>query len=191
MIASLSGIVSLVEEDSVVVEVGGVGIKVNAPSHWCARMKRGEPLTLHTHLVVREDSLSLFGFETIEEREFFQVLLGVNGVGPRLALGIISALEPESIRRAVFNDQPEVFNRVPGVGKKSAQKILFHLKDRLPIGEGLEPVVVMSEIDQDVLDALVSLGYSLVEAQSAIQSIPRDAPADIEERLRLALSHFR
>jgi Holliday junction DNA helicase RuvA len=99
-------------------------------------------------------------------------------------------LTPDSIRRAVLNEQAEVFNRVPGVGKKTAQKILFSLQDKISADEGFEPLATMSEADSEVLSALVSLGYSVVEAQSALQSIPHDTPQDVETRLRLALRFF-
>jgi Holliday junction DNA helicase RuvA len=90
----------------------------------------------------------------------------------------------------VFHEQPEVFSRVPGVGKKTAQKILLHLQDRLPVEAGLERVPMMSDMDTEVLSALTGLGYSVVEAQSALQSIPRDTPMEVEERLRAALQYF-
>lgn len=190
MIASLSGKVLLVEANSVVVEVGGVGLQVFLPAPLQRQLRRGESISLFTHLVVRQDALTLYGFETVEGREFFLLLMSVNGIGPRLALSILSALEPDTIRRAVYNEQAEVFSAVPGVGKKNAQKILIYLQDRITAVEGLAPISAMSEADSEVLSALTSLGYSVVEAQSAIQSIPRDAPADVESRLRFALQYF-
>jgi Holliday junction DNA helicase RuvA len=139
---------------------------------------------------VREDALTLFGFETQDARQTFNLLLGVNGVGPRLALSILSTLEVEAIRRAVFHEQSEVFVRVPGVGKRTSQKILLHLQDRIPAAPGLEPVATMSDVDTEVLEALTALGYSVVEAQAALQTIPRDTPEEVEVRLRLALGYF-
>jgi len=145
---------------------------------------------LFTCLVVREDSLTLYGFETKDEKDLFLLLLSVNGVGPRLALAILSTLTTETIRRAVLSEQAEVFSRVPGIGKKTAQKILLQLQDRIPVTEGLEAVVGMTDIDSEVLAALTTLGYSVVESQAALQSIPRDTPQEIEIRLRLALQYF-
>jgi holliday junction DNA helicase RuvA len=107
-----------------------------------------------------------------------------------MALSILSVLSPDAIRGAVFHEQVEVFNRVPGVGKKTAQKILLTLQDRIPSPDGLERMDMMSEVDNEVLSALTALGYSVVEAQAALQSIPRGAPQDIEERLRLSLKYF-
>ncbi len=190
MIASLSGKIIQLETGSLVLEVGGVGLLVNVPSTVSDTLKTGQIVFLHTHLIVRQDSLALYGFDTFEGREYFGLLLGVSGIGPRLAVTILSTLTPDSIRRAVLNEQAEVFNRVPGVGKKTAQKILFSLEDKISADEGFEPIATMSEADSEVLSALVSLGYSVVEAQSALQSIPHDAPQDVESRLRLALRFF-
>ncbi len=190
MIATLNGRIIEVFPEGIVVEVGGVGLLVQVPSATRDRCRPGDSLFLHTYLVVREDSLTLYGFETHELREFFALLLTVNGVGPRLALSILSTLSPDAIRRAVFHEQPEVFNRVAGVGKKTAQKILLHLQDRITPDITLERVSPASDLDAEVIGALTALGYSVVEAQAAIQSIPRDTPADVESRLRAALQYF-
>ncbi len=178
------------EEGRLILQVGAVGVWVFVPRQLAEQAKIGQVLALHTHLVVREDSLSLYGFATAEERDLFVLLLGVNGVGPRLALSVISTLSPSALRRAVFQEQPEIIGRVPGVGKRTAQKILLHLQGRIAPQEDLAAVADLAEVDTEVLDALVALGYSVVEAQSAIQSIPKDAPQNVEERLRLALQYF-
>jgi Holliday junction DNA helicase RuvA len=146
---------------------------------------------VHTHLVVRENELSLYGFETTEERALFLNLLGVDGVGPKVALSVLSTLSLDAVQRAVFSEEGDLFARVPGVGKKTAQKIALHLKDRLKPTDVLGRVATMTDVDGEVLAALTALGYSVVEAQTAIQSIPRDAPPDVEERLRLALGYFQ
>ena len=190
MIASLNGIVIEVEEGSLILEVSGVGLLVFVPGEVAAKARIGERVFLHTYLVVRQDALTLYGFESAEGREFFILLLSVNGVGPRLALSILSTLNPDAIRRAIFSEQAEVFNRVPGVGKKTAQKILLSLQDRVTGVEGMAPMASFSDIDAEVLDALTSLGYSIVEAQAALQSVPRDTPQDVETRLRVALQYF-
>jgi Holliday junction DNA helicase RuvA len=190
MIASVSGKVIHVEATSAIVEVGGVGLLVNVPSPLADGLRAGESVFLHTQLIVRQDALTLYGFDTSEAKQFFNLLLSVDGVGPRLAISILSTLNPDAIRRAVFNEQGEIFNRVPGVGKKTAQKILLYLQDRITGVEGLEPVAVMSDVDGEVLNALTALGYSVVEAQAALQAIPRDTPQDVETRLRLALQYY-
>lgn len=150
----------------------------------------GESIILHTRLIVREDAWLLCGFETKENRDYFNLLLGVNGIGSRLAMLILSTLTTDAIRRAVFNEQVELFNRVPGIGKKTAQKILLYLQDRLPEGEAFGRIAALSDVDSEVLSALTALGYSVVEAQSALQFIPRDTPQDLEARLRIALQYF-
>jgi Holliday junction DNA helicase RuvA len=190
MIASLNGRVQEINADHIVLEISGVGLQVFVPAPMRDRLHPGDNVFLFTHLVVREDALILFGFETHEGKDFFNLLLGVNGVGPKLALSVLSSLAPDAIRRAIFHEQDEVFARVPGVGKRTAQKILLHLQDRIPMVAGLEPVSAISDVDTEVLNALTSLGYSVVEAQAALQSIPRDAPQEIETRLRLALQYF-
>lgn len=191
MITSITGKVARTGKDTVTVVVGGVGLEINVPLEVCSQARPGEQLSLHTYLVVREDALALYGFETLEARDYFSLLLGVSGIGPRLALAVLSQLNPESIRRAVINEQPDIFAGVAGVGRKTAQKILLHLQDRIKPGlEDLEPIAAVSETDSEVLAALTGLGYSVVEAQAALQSLPRDAPPDLETRLRLALQYF-
>ncbi len=187
MIAFLEGTLAARHEDRLTVQSGAVGLWVFVPRPLAERLAVGQPVALHTHLVVREDALTLYGFETAEARDLFILLLGVNGVGPRLALAILSALTPAALRRAVFQEQADVFRRVPGVGKKTAQKIVLHLQDRLRPEDTLTAVAALPDADGEVLEALIALGYSVVEAQTAIQSLPGDAPPDVETRLRLAL----
>lgn len=190
MIASLRGTVTAIENDSIVVDVGGVGYQVFVPAPVREKLQINDSVMLYTRLVVREDNWALCGFETREYREYFNLLMGVNGIGLRLAILILSILPPESIRRALFSEQAEIFCRVPGIGKKTAQKILLYLQDRIPSTGTLEPIAMMTDVDSEVLAALTALGYSVVEAQSALQYIPRDAPQDVEYRLRLALQYF-
>ncbi|MCE1254631.1 MAG: Holliday junction branch migration protein RuvA [Anaerolineae bacterium] len=189
MIAALQGDIWFVAEDSLVVKVGGMGLKVFAPAPLIKQQHAGDPITLFTYLVVREDALTLFGFESEAERDFFILLLGVNGVGPRIALSILSTLTLDAIRRAVLSEQADIFSRVPGVGKKNAQKILLHLQGK--VGDaGTSGLVNFEDVDGSVIEALTALGYSVVEAQTALQSLPKDAPRDTESRLRLALQYF-
>jgi Holliday junction DNA helicase RuvA len=190
MIAGLTGHVSDKDDSSIVIEVGGVGLEVNVTAEVREEVKIGQTVSLQTYLVVRENDLTLYGFYTKEEREFFTLLLGVSGVGPRLALAALSTLNPNAIRRAVFSDQAEVFARVPGVGKTTAGKILLHLKNKVKDVDGLEPISALDDVDTEVLAALTALGYSIVEAQAALQIIPKDAPKNVEDRLRIALGYF-
>ncbi|WP_298010638.1 Holliday junction branch migration protein RuvA [Anaerolinea sp.] len=189
MIAYVEGRILDLGESYLVIQVGSVGLQIFVPSPLRARSRAGENVVLFTYLIVREDLLALYGFESPVERDIFGLLLGVNGIGPRLALNILSVLSVDAIRRVILSEQPEVLSRVPGVGKKNAQKIILSLQGKVT-GEGLEGVHPIAEVDQEVLEALTSLGYSVVEAQTAVQSIPRDAPMELEERLKLALRYF-
>jgi Holliday junction DNA helicase RuvA len=191
MIATLRGEISQIEDNALIVEVGGVGLRVFVPAPLRGGVKAGEAVFLFTHLVVREDALILYGFESQGDRELFNILLGVDGVGPKVALSVLSTMTIDAIQRAVFGDEPDVLSRVPGVGKKTAQKMALHLKDKLKPGDGLSKLAAMSDADSEVLAALTALGYSVVEAQAAIQSIPKDSPDDTGERLRMALGYFQ
>lgn len=191
MIASLRGEITQIEENALVVDVAGVGMRVFVPKPLVSKFNTGEIVLLQTHLVVRENELSLYGFETVSDRQLFLTLLGVDGVGPKVALSVLSTLNVEAVQRAVFSDEPDLLSRVPGVGKKTAQKMQLYLKDRLKPASGLEKFAAMSETDAEVLAALTTLGYSVIEAQTALQSLPKDAPDDVEEKLRLALGYFQ
>lgn len=191
MIASIQGKIIHKSNDYLVVNLNGLGVQVFSTKETCETANIGDIKYFHSQLIVREDSLTLFGFESEIEREYFNLLLGVNGVGTRLSLSIISTLSIDAINRAVGSEQFEVFARVPGVGKKTAQKIAIHLQGKINVGSeiiGLKSSY--QDVDLEVLEALTTLGYSVVEAQSALQYIPKDAPKDIEERLRIALQYF-
>ncbi len=124
------------------------------------------------------------------ERETFDRIISVSGIGPKLGLAILSTLGVEHLRNAVVTDKPDVLVRVPGIGKKMAQKIVLELKDKFIAGLSDIPAGTFTDINGDVLDTLVALGYSIVEAQAAIQALPPDAPEDVEERVRLSLRYF-
>lgn len=190
MIATLRGEITQIEDTAVIVETGGIGLRVFVPAPLRTRMQTGEATLLYTHLVVREDDWKLYGFETKADRDLFVLLLGTDGVGPRTALAVMSGTSLDLIQRAVFGDDPDLLGRIPGVGKKTAQKIVLYLHDRLKPTDTLQQIAAMSDADSEVLAALTALGYSVVEAQTAIQSIPKDAPDDVEERLRFALQQF-
>ena len=191
MIATLRGQVSHIEESALIIEVGGVGMRVFVPAPVRTNAKAGEMLFLFTHLVVREDALTLYGFESQADRDLFNILLGTDGVGPKVALSVMSTMTIDAIQRAVFSDEADLLSKVPGVGKKTAQKMALHLKDKLKPSDALAGVAALADYDSEVLAALTALGYSVVEAQAAIQSLPKDAPTDVEERLRVALAYFQ
>jgi Holliday junction DNA helicase RuvA len=190
MIASIQGTILFSGDDNLVVEVGGIGYLVYVPDILTTTLRRGEKVSLFTYLVVREDSLTLFGFQDQEEVFLFKELIKVNGVGPRLALETLSTHSPDVIKRAVVYKQEEIFSQVSGIGKKTSQKILLFLEDRIPIDDGF---VISSEtagINAEVQEALISLGYSVLEAQAALQVIPDDVPLELETRLTIALRYF-
>ena len=190
MIVHVQGEVIAAGIDNLVLQMGGFGVKVFVPAELTQKVSPGEGVFLHTAFVVREDGWSLFGFEREIERDFFNLLLGVNGVGPRLALSVLSTLSVDVIRRAVLAEQADVFARVPGIGRKTGQKIILYLQGKVGKAGDLREAVEMMDRDTEVLEALTGLGYSVIEAQTAIQSIPRDAPQTLEERLKIALQYF-
>jgi Holliday junction DNA helicase RuvA len=190
MIDSISGQVARLEKDAVVVMVGGVGLRVVVSrTVFDLVIGVGVAVTLFTHLIVREEELSLYGFASEEERTMFEILLTVSGVGPRSAIAILSTLSLDQLRNAVGREEAAILTRVPGIGKKTAEKIVFELKSKLRT-DTLPELAALADTDADVIAALTGLGYSIVEAQTAIQSIPRDAPKDVETRIKLALQYF-
>ncbi len=190
MISSVSGRVAAVGRDYLVVNVGGVGLKVHVPAPIIAQSRPGHAVELFTHLHVRENELSLYGFFQEEELTLFELLLEVSGIGPRVALAILSKIPADSLQLAIAQEQVELLARVPGIGPKTAKKIVFHLRDKVQAEIGVAATPVLSEQDAEVIAALTSLGYSVVEAQAAIQSLPRDEELEIEERIRLALMYL-
>jgi holliday junction DNA helicase RuvA len=190
MIASLSGTILQVEEASLVVGVGGVGLRVFVPRTVLEDTGgAGRSIRLHTHLIVREQELSLYGFATLEDRQLFETLLGVNGVGPKVALSILSTLSPELIQGAIAREETAVLQRVPGIGKKTAERLMFQLRDKLDISQISTLSPLASDADTDVIDILTGLGFSIVEAQTALQQVPREVTA-VDERLQLALQYL-
>ena len=189
MIASLEGIVTEKFDDNIVISVGGVGFRVNVSMEFAEKVEIHKVIALFTYLVVREDALALYGFESQQEMEMFTLLLSVSGVGPRTAMLLVSATPIDQIKRAVLNEQPELLGKVAGIGKKTAQSIVLHLQGKIK-GEKSYERGLPSSVDNDVIAALNSLGYSLIEAQAAVQMIPGDSPDDLESRVRIALKYF-
>ncbi len=194
MIRLVRGTVVLRGKDYLVVDVGGpgggVGLKLFAPEPTLAQAQPGGAITLHTYLQVREDALTLFGFADEDELATFELLLTVSGVGPKVALSTLSTLSPDALRLALANGEPALIARVPGVGKRTAEKIVLELKDKVrgPTS-GLAALAQMVDADAEVVDALVALGYSVMESQRAVQGLPKDVTG-VEDRLRMALSRF-
>lgn len=187
MIASVSGRVAAVSPEGAIVEVGGVGILVQCAPGTIATLRPGGTATLHTALVVREDSLTLYGFASADERATFELLQTASGVGPRLAQAILAVHSPDAVRRAVATDDHGALTLVPGIGKKGAQRIVLELKDRLgaPDTMGTSSPVAEHTTRSQVRDALVSLGYAAREADEAARGVPDDL--DAGAALKLAL----
>jgi Holliday junction DNA helicase RuvA len=182
MIARLRGRVAGRAGAGLVVDVNGVGYLVNAtPS--VHRLGDGE-VTIEIHTVVREDALQLYGFATAEERELFELLLGVSGVGPKVALAIVSGSTPAELRRAIARDDVKRFQAIPGIGLKTAQRVVLELKEKLAAADIGAPDLGG---DLTARDALVELGWSLVDAEHALAEV--DAGLPVEEQVRHALRH--
>jgi Holliday junction DNA helicase RuvA len=190
MIANLKGRIEALGKDYLVVGVGGISFKVYVPTSFLETSEGlGRQVELFTHLHVRENELTLYGCSSEDELALFELLLGVSGVGPRVALAMLSTMPPDSLRLAIAQGNAVVLARVPGIGPKMAKKIVFHLKDRVEVEFGPEAVPLLTDADAEVIAALTSLGYSVVEAHAALQSLPAEE-MEIEERVRLALAYF-
>ncbi|MBC8248574.1 MAG: Holliday junction branch migration protein RuvA [Anaerolineales bacterium] len=190
MIANLKGRSEAIGKDYLIVGVGGIGFKVYVPTSFLETSGGiGRQVELFTHLRVRENELVLYGCGSEDELALFEMLLTVSGVGPKVALAMLSTMSPDSLRLAIARGDAVALARVPGIGPKMAKKIVFHLKDRVEVEFGPAAVPFLTEADAEVIAALTSLGYSVVEAQAALQSLPAEE-MEIEERVRLALAYF-
>jgi len=189
MIASIQGIVAATGADHIVVVTGGIGFKVFVPLSAMGRAV-GDEVLLHTILIIRENDFSLYGFPSIGEREYFERVISVSGIGPRTGLAILSTLTVEHLRNAVASGKTELLTRVPGIGKKTAEKIIFELKDKLKSASGIIVTDGIDDTNIDVIDALTALGYSISEAQAALSALPSDTPKDFESKMRSALGYF-
>jgi holliday junction DNA helicase RuvA len=178
VIARLRGTVAARTAAGVVVDVGGVGYLIAATPRVGARV--GAEVTVETYLHVREDALQLYGFASAEERELFEQLLGVSGVGPKVALAIVSGSSPDELRRAIAREDTARFEAIPGIGRKTAQRVVLELKEKagaVPAASANGALLAR--------DALVELGWSLVDAERALAGV--DESLDVEEQVRLAL----
>lgn len=189
MIASLQGTVTDKGESFLVVETGGVGFKVHVPAPLVARWGTlGKHVLLFTHLHMRENEASLYGFETKKELVFFQSLLAVSGIGPKVALGALSAGHVDALRSAIAAGDSDSLTQLPGIGKKTAQRIILDLRGKLEAAE-LAPTPALSPADEDVFAALISMGYNDTEARATVASLP-EGEMSVEDRLLLALRHL-
>ena len=194
MIASISGTIVEILPDGAVVDVNGVGYRLLMPSSVTASLPAaGKTVKAHTHLHVREDAMTLYGFSTIEQRDLFAVLLGVGGIGPKGALAVLSVYSPEAFRKALVTEDLDALTLIPGVGKKTAARMILELREKLalpelevvPGGNGKRAVLV------EVKGALLNLGYTPAEARSAMESLPQNNEgSSLEELLKMALKEL-
>lgn len=189
MIATIQGKLQARGDDSIVVGVGGIGLRVRVPARTVANLGgTGSEVHLFTHLRVREDELSLYGFATEEDLRLFETLLTVSGIGPKVALGVLSSATSDTLRLAIAQGNLDILTAIPGIGKKTAQRLVLELKGKIDTS-GLGEIGEMSPVDEDVMNALINLGYSASEAARAARNVPEGARTT-EERIRHALQNL-
>ena len=184
MIGRLEGEILSVEEEFILLDIQGVGFIIHVPTN--LTLRAGERAVLYIHLHVRENELALYGFPETDQKLLFELLLGVNRVGPKVALSVMSTFTPDELREAILNRQPEVLSRASGVGKKTAEAMVLHLKDKVQRTGVSAPD--MARDDADVIAALTALGFSVVESQRALQKLPHDEDLSLDEKIRRALT---
>ena len=190
MIASLHGKLESISTDSAIVNVNGVGFLVYMPTSTLNTLGRtGQEAHLQTSLVVREDSMTLYGFATDGELELFQVLTGVSGLGPKLALAMLSSMSVEQLSTAIATENIDLLTAIPGIGKKMANRLVLELKDKISTGLISAPAAQLAEENAEVVAALTSLGYSIAEASRAVATLP-ESDIPLEEKIKLALRYF-
>lgn len=204
MLAFLEGEIVAIEENSVILETNHIGYHIFMPSScFDGMLREGESVRIHTYLQVKEDGLQLYGFLNREDLRLFKLLIGVNGIGPKAALGILSALTADELRFAVLSDDAAAIAKAPGVGKKTAQKLILELKDKLNLEDAFEQKLSHvqdsaqnwlgeSQVDvkAEAIQALVALGYSNAEAIRSVNAVPGGKDMDVEELLKASLKNM-
>lgn len=191
MIVSLSGILESLASDCAIVNVGGIGFQVYTSTSTLSTIGAiGKEVKLHTHLHLKEDNAALYGFASAEELGLFQVLISVSGVGPKLALAMLSTMSVEKLTMAIATGGTDLLATIPGLGKKTASRIVLELKDKIGAGWIATPAGQLAQENADVLAALTSLGYSVAEASKAVAGLPSSSELSLEDKLRLALQYF-
>ena len=192
MISSLRGKVESLGSDFAVINVNGVGFQVFMPTSTLSAVGSvGKEAQLFTHLHLREDNVSLFGFASAEELAIFQLLISVNGLGPRLALAMLSGMSAEQLVTAIATGSVDLLTVIPGIGKKVATRIVLELKEKIGAGWISTPTTQLAQENVDVLAALTSLGYSAPEAARAVAALPpASSDLPLEEKIKLALAYF-
>lgn len=194
MIASIHGTLEARRADQAIVRVGGFSLRIFAPASTLGRL--GEPgceVTLHTHFQVREDGMALYGFAAEAERDAFEQLIAISGVGPKVALALLGTMDAQALYKAIADEDLQRLSLAPGVGKKLAGRLVLELKGKLPSLVGAQGPGVFTpsgSIQAEVLEALIGLGYSTAEAQAALRRIPQDRSMTLEEQVTFALRSF-
>ncbi len=186
MIGRLRGEIAEKSLDRVLIDVGGVGYEITLTPATVATLPGvGQPAVLHTHLHVREDAMALFGFATGDERDIFKVLIGVAGVGPKLAMAVLATLDPDELRHVVVAEDAAALTAVPGIGQRSAQKLILELRPKLDLPDS--PLQASTAV-AEVREALEGLGYQSAEIRDVLRDLPQDG--SVEDSLRLALQEL-
>jgi len=190
MIATLEGTLEYRGADSVIINVGGIGFRAYVPSSTLSQLGTiGDKVSLYTHLHVKEDNISLYGFASSEELALFKNLISVSGIGPKAALALLSALNPEQLAIAITSSNVDLISQVPGVGKKMASRLVIELKGKIE-KEWKGAALPLAPENTDAITALTSLGYSLREATQAISNLPDSTELSLEEKVRIALQQL-
>ena len=191
MIAGLHGKLEAIGSDWAIINVGGISFQVYMPTSTLSTLgKTGEEVKLHTHLHLREDNATLYGFASADELGLFQTLIGVSGLGPKLALAMLSAMNVEKLTMAIVTGSADLLTMVPGIGKKMANRLILELKEKIAAGWITTPAAQLAEENTEVLAALISLGYSVSEASRAVATLPPSTDLSLEEKIKLALQYF-
>ncbi len=189
VIATVQGKLQARSDEAIIVNVGGIGLRVRVPSRTLDTLGGiGGEVHLFTHLHVREDDWSLYGFATEDDLRLFETLLTVTGVGPKVALGVLSSASSDTLRLAIAQGNVDVLTAIPGIGKKTAQRLVLELKGKVDT-TGLGEIGELSPVDEDVMNALINLGYSASEAARAARNVSASAKTP-EERIRSALQNL-
>src|SRR5437867_9230917 len=194
MITSIHGILEACRADQAIIRVGGFSLRIFAPSSTLHRLNEtGKEVTLHTHFHVREDGMALYGFAGEEERDAFEQLIAISGVGPKVALALLSVMDARTLYKAIADEDQQRLALAPGVGKRLAARLVLELKGKLPslvaLG-GTSSGYTSGKIQAEVLEALIGLGYSTAEAQAALGKIPQDQGLSLEQQITYALRSF-
>lgn len=187
MIAQLEGKIAGIRGNAIILMVGGVGYQVAVSAYTLGKLAGREQVMLHIHTHVREDSLALYGFLDEEELSMFELLISVSGIGPKVGLSLLSIADVKTIRLAIVNKDPNILTRVSGVGKKTAEKLIVELQNKVTAVAGDEDGDAASS--QDALEALASLGYSITEAREALKMVPAEVK-DVSARIKAALKNL-